>query len=85
MNDYKCKVCGCEFMLLSQNRYTADATPGGPFSVLCDTLLQDAFDCPMCGCQNIVGRRYQKYDDATDYLEEADPEEAEADAPAASE
>lgn len=47
----KCKVCGNKFEALAINRYTARK--------FCfpSVTLHDAFDCPICGCQCIVGIR----------------------------
>jgi hypothetical protein len=45
-------VCGVEFKLEKSKRYTA----------LGNTILgkteYDCFNCPECGCQNIVGTRF---------------------------
>lgn len=49
-----CKICKRRFELKSENRYTA---------VKVETIFplrttsHDAFDCPHCGCQNIIGIR----------------------------
>ena len=53
-----CKVCGRRIALVSQMRYTAVESKGitGAFT---GTKRFDAFDCPGCGCQNIVGERYE--------------------------
>ena len=51
----KCSVCGNEFEALAVNRYTAREI-AGLFSFTSATLY-DAFDCPRCGCQCIVGAR----------------------------
>lgn len=51
----KCKVCGRRFQLLKKNRYEVKKAPVG-FNCLTEgTVYYNAFDCPFCGCQNIVG------------------------------
>ena len=51
----KCNVCGRRFRLLAKNRYEVVRRPIG-FSCLTEgTVYYNAFDCPYCGCQNIVG------------------------------
>lgn len=52
----KCKVCGKEFELLAENKkiikkYNLIAQRG---------FLNEAFDCPFCGCQNIVNVHYEE-------------------------
>ena len=53
----KCNVCGRRFRLLAKNRYEVvrELTPSG-FNIFArGTVYYNAFDCPHCGCQNIVG------------------------------
>lgn len=52
----KCKVCGKRFILSAENKYTI------PRREICDMAVvlhscYEAFDCPKCGCQNIVNIR----------------------------
>lgn len=54
---YKCHACGRKFELLKDNRYTV-STRGGLSILTNGTEYGDAFDCPRCGTQNIVGSRY---------------------------
>lgn len=55
----KCKICGAEFMLKKENRYLCKEVVSIP-----DTfngkksIIHEAFDCPVCGCQNVVNERY---------------------------
>lgn len=49
-NKYKCKICGKEFELKKENKYIAD-TINFLINKSCNS---EAFDCPFCGCQNIV-------------------------------
>ena len=53
-----CKVCGFEITPVSQMRYTAVENKGIS-SAFTGNRMFDAFDCPVCGCQNIVGERYE--------------------------
>lgn len=56
-----CKVCGRDFPLIIEDHYTAKeagkigfaALAGGPAPI-----LFDAFDCPHCGCQNVMQQRH---------------------------
>lgn len=55
-----CGVCKKEFDLMHERRYTArEEGRIGVASISggLEPLLFDAFDCPFCGCQNIVGNR----------------------------
>lgn len=48
----KCKVCGYNFELKKENKYIVSERVFPFFD------YHEAFDCPKCGCQNIVNRRY---------------------------
>jgi DNA-directed RNA polymerase subunit RPC12/RpoP len=58
----KCNVCGKRFRLKKENKYEVKeinilreiANPG---------VVSEAFDCPRCGCQNIVNERRKDYDE----------------------
>ena len=56
---YKCKVCGRRFRLLAKNRYEIVRIPtplkGLYFKENELKVYFNAFDCPHCGCQNVVG------------------------------
>lgn len=53
-----CKVCGREFPLMIEERYIArDPQRIGVLANLANTdkaIEYDAFDCPHCGCQNVM-------------------------------
>ena len=51
----KCNVCGRRFRLLAKNRYEVVKRPAGLNCLTQGTVYYNAFDCPHCGCQNIVG------------------------------
>lgn len=51
----KCNTCGRRFRLLAKNRYEVMKTPVGLNMLTQGTVYYNAFDCPHCGCQNIVG------------------------------
>lgn len=51
----KCNVCGRRFRLLAKNRYEVVRRPVGLNCLTEGTVYYNAFDCPHCGCQNIVG------------------------------
>ncbi len=50
----RCKVCGREFNLLKENKYIVREYMQFGFSM---PRLAEAFDCPICGCQNVVNER----------------------------
>lgn len=49
----ECKTCGLKFAASHQTHYVAERL---------DTTLVDAFDCPQCGCQIVVGERYGRHE-----------------------
>lgn len=50
----KCKVCNKRFKPLAENRYeVATLAPAGLLGV----QTVECFDCPRCGCQNVVNVR----------------------------
>lgn len=51
----KCNTCGRRFRLLAKNKYEVMKTPVGLSMLTQGTVYYNAFDCPHCGCQNIVG------------------------------
>lgn len=51
----KCNACGRRFRLLAKNRYEVVRKPAGLNCLTEATTYYNAFDCPHCGCQNIVG------------------------------
>lgn len=79
----KCVVCNKDFELIKENRYTSrdecrtgiSAIAGGS-----EETLYDTFDCPYCGCQNIIQKRKRQCSevgvvDVEDLLENLDEEE----------
>jgi DNA-directed RNA polymerase subunit RPC12/RpoP len=62
---YKCKACKKRFQLTAENRYTARiATKTGIISAMQneEPTLFDAFDCPYCGCQNLLNVRERQFE-----------------------
>ena len=51
----KCNACGRRFRLLAKNRYEVEKIPTGFECLTKSVTYFNAFDCPHCGCQNIVG------------------------------
>ena len=51
----KCNVCGRRFRLHAKSRYEVIRRPVGLNCLTEGTVFYNAFDCPHCGCQNIVG------------------------------
>ena len=69
----KCKVCGTELVLTKDNHYTAfvereEFTSPFVIGAHCGgkkIVLYDCFDCPSCGCQNVVQERKYTFDPET--------------------
>ena len=61
----KCHVCGALINLTKKSHYIARARVGTGLSASLITdkepVLYDAVDCPICGCQNILGIRKRMY------------------------
>lgn len=55
----RCKICGRFFWLKSENRYEVSDRQLVPAltSLIKKATVFEAFDCPWCGCQNIVNVR----------------------------
>lgn len=67
----KCKVCGKRFRPLEKNKYIA-VEKLGTFEGLTKAAKQfECFDCPKCGCQNIVNIREQEDIEAADDINKA--------------
>ena len=58
----KCKVCGKRFKLLAENKYIAIETKTAFESLAKSPKNFECFDCPKCGCQNIVNIREETLD-----------------------
>lgn len=59
-----CKVCGRDFALIKEEHYVAsDNAKTGVMGAIGGTEpdIYDAFDCPHCGCQNIMQTRKRSY------------------------
>lgn len=56
-----CKVCGRDFALMAEDHYVVrDAEKMGVLPALSgqkESNRYDAFDCPHCGCQNVMQMR----------------------------
>lgn len=77
-NKYRCKICKGVFMLKAENHYTAEKSERSGFALLANgagTTYFDAFDCPFCGCQNIVGIRELQSYNSTDTITKEDDDE----------
>ena len=53
----KCKVCGKRFVLERENKYETVNEEKGLLSLATKAVVYEAFDCPQCGCQNIVNEK----------------------------
>ena len=59
---FTCKVCERDFALIVEKHYIARDVMriGGVTATLTgqtESEIYDAFDCPHCGCQNIIQKR----------------------------
>ena len=60
MKKLKCKICECEFVPEKKEHYISRDEVKVGFSSLAGGMkgkFYDTFDCPQCGCQNVVGDR----------------------------
>lgn len=67
---YACKICGRDFALISEERYTARSDERTGIAAAfggSESEQYDAFDCPHCGCQNIIQSRKRIWDPRKDY------------------
>lgn len=53
----ECCVCGKKFELRKENRYEV---MDHSINAIFNQNSNEAFDCPYCGCQNIVNKRLAK-------------------------
>lgn len=51
---YVCKVCNCNFTIQPKKIYLVNVLEG-IFNYTYDTM-----DCPQCGCQMLIWKRYKK-------------------------
>lgn len=77
---YECKVCGSEFELNIENHYISkDDGVTGIATVVKkeEEKLYDAYDCPICGCQNLIQDRKRRllFDDVLNDENELEDEE----------
>ena len=74
---YKCKVCNKEFELQRKDHYIARDNGKTGLSALAggsEEELYDTFDCPHCGCQNVMQKRKRSYIDIEVVEEECSSE-----------
>lgn len=53
----RCKVCNRFFKLKAENKYLVVNEPIFLKALTEKTTVFEAFDCPWCGCQNVVNVR----------------------------
>ena len=53
----KCRVCGHKFQAEKKNLYFATKNQGVVDALSKGQTIIECFDCPMCGCQQMVGVR----------------------------
>lgn len=52
----KCKICGGGYDIVKKDTYQVSVPDSG--LVRSGPTTWDAADCPHCGCQNLLGKRY---------------------------
>lgn len=52
-----CKVCKSYYKAKKENRYEVIESKGALSTIAEPAKIFEAFDCPKCGCQNIVNVR----------------------------
>lgn len=52
-----CKVCKSYYKAKKENRYEVIESKGVLSAIAAPAKVFEAFDCPKCGCQNIVNIR----------------------------
>ena len=60
---YTCDVCGRDFPLIAEERYTVRGTEKSGIATAIsfeEADRYDAYDCPHCGCQNVVNKRLRE-------------------------
>lgn len=76
---WTCRICGRDFPLIFEEHYTARNTSmtglAAAIASRSEPAIYDAFDCPHCGCQNIMQERRRNTVEA--YAEEEPDEEEE--------
>lgn len=74
---YTCDVCGRDFPLIAEERHTVRDTERSGLAVAIsfeEADRFDAFDCPHCGCQNVVNKRLRELEPEDAGCGEDDPE-----------
>lgn len=57
-----CKVCKRRFVANKNDKYLAQGVRSITDAIMTAPVTYEAFDCPKCGCQNIVNVREQEVD-----------------------
>ena len=58
-----CKVCKRRFVANKNDKYLAQRARSTVDAIMMAPVTYEAFDCPKCGCQNIVNVRESEYND----------------------
>lgn len=76
---FTCKICGLEFGLHIEDHYISrDGERTGLVAAIGpenESKLFDTFDCPECGCQNVIQERKREYQDFDDFEQEESEED----------
>lgn len=82
----KCVICEKEFELNKEDRYTSRGEARVGLSAIAgghEETLYDTFDCPFCGCQNVMQERKRSCVDSVpeidveDLLKDSDEDQEE--------
>ena len=70
----KCKVCGKRFRLKVEDKYDVrkSASFGDVISGKVTSTVFECFDCPRCGCQNVVNVREKEINKVKEKVGEQD-------------
>lgn len=74
MKRLRCKVCGARFNISKEDRYIAQERLTGFESITKAPKDFECFDCPECGCQNIVSIRIPEKEAETETEKEEEEE-----------
>ena len=69
---YKCKICDQEFELLITRHYVTRDVGKKGLAIIAggsEEMLYDTFDCPFCGCQNVIQERKRVFSASSRYEE----------------
>lgn len=76
----KCRVCGNEYEIVLENHYISKDIGVTGLATIAkkeEEKLYDTFDCPHCGCQDVIQERKRLYEPTVDDPEDTDNDDNE--------